>query len=228
MSADCRTAASDLWQFERAARERGHAAIAGVDEVGRGPLAGSVVAACVVLPANFSLDGIADSKKLTELQRERAHDRIRREAIAIGIGEVSPAEIDRINILQATHCAMRMAVSSLTAAIVPSLVLVDGLRVPDLPCREQSSIVKGDSLSASIAAASIIAKVTRDRMMIEADAKYPAYGFARHKGYGAPLHLAALRMHGPCPLHRRSFAPVAAVCHINYGAPEQQEDRLRG
>lgn len=197
--------------------------IAGVDEVGRGPLAGPVLAACVVLPEGFYLDGIGDSKKLTERQRERAYARILAEALAYGIGRIEADEIDRINILRATHQAMRLALTALPAEFVPTMVLVDGLRVPGLPCPHQQPIVQGDSLSASIAAASIVAKVTRDRWMIEADALYPVYGFARHKGYGAPIHLEALRRHGPCPLHRRSFSPVAAVCQAEDEQPGEDE-----
>lgn len=203
----------DLWHFERLARREGHKLIAGLDEVGRGPLAGPVVAACVVLPEGFALDGINDSKKLTERQRERAFERILREALAVGLGQVEAEEIDRINILQASREAMRLALRSVNLTLTPTFTLVDGLPIPSLPCPAQRAVVKGDSLSASIAAASIIAKVTRDRQMTQADSFYPSYGFAGHKGYGAPKHLAALREHGPCPLHRRSFAPVAAVCH---------------
>ena len=200
----------DLWRHERAARAQGHTLIAGLDEVGRGPLAGPVVVACVVLPPDFALDGIADSKRLSERQRERAYTRISAEALAVGLGQVEADEIDRLNILRATHEAMRRALRALPLS--PTLVLVDGLSVPNLPCPAARFLVGGDSLSASIAAASIFAKVTRDRQMVEADARWPEYGFAGHKGYGAPKHLAALREHGPCPLHRRSFAPVAAVC----------------
>lgn len=215
----------DLWQFERAARAEGHHVIAGVDEVGRGPLAGPVVAACVVLPEGFALDGIGDSKKLTERQRERAYTRIIAEAVAWGLGQVEAEEIDRINILRATHLAMRKAMEALPDAVRPTVALVDGLRVSGLPCPDQRPIVKGDSLSASIAAASIVAKVTRDRQMTDAAEAYPEYGFAGHKGYGAPVHLAALRQHGPCPLHRRSFSPVAAVCRDAHESPQPQDVR---
>lgn len=200
----------DLWRHERAARAEGHVLIAGLDEVGRGPLAGPVVVACVVLPDDFGLTGIADSKKLSERQRERAFTRIMAEALAVGFGQVDADEIDRINILRATHEAMRRALRALPLS--PTLVLVDGLPVPALPCPAARFLVGGDGVSASIAAASIVAKVTRDRQMIDADVRWPEYGFAGHKGYGAPKHLAALREHGPCPLHRRSFAPVAAAC----------------
>ena len=201
-------ALSDLWEHETRAREAGHECIAGLDEVGRGPLAGPVVAACVVLPQGFSLDGINDSKKLSERQRERAELRIRAEALAIGLGLVEPETIDRINILQATRLAMREAFLSLDPA--PDCVLIDGLPVPLFPCLHQHAIIGGDGQCASIAAASIVAKVARDRMMRAYDVIYPEYGFAGHKGYGAAKHLEALRVHGPCPIHRRSFAPVAA------------------
>ncbi len=201
-------AANDLWHYERQARAAGRHLIAGLDEVGRGPLAGPVVAACVVLPEGFCLDGINDSKKLSERQRERAEARIRAEVVAIGLGVVEPETIDRINILQATREAMRQAFLRLSP--LPDCVLIDGLPVPLFPCRHQQAIVGGDGLCASIAAASIIAKVARDRMMRAYDTVYPEYGFAGHKGYGAAKHLDALRAHGPCPIHRRSFAPVAA------------------
>jgi len=212
----------DLWQYELQARSAGHLLIAGLDEVGRGPLAGPVVAACVVLPDDFSLDGINDSKKLTERQRERAEARIRAEAVAIGLGVVEPETIDRINILQASRQAMREAFLSLDRppdCIRPDCVLIDGLPVPAFPCAHQQAIVGGDGLCASIAAASIVAKVARDRMMRAYDAVYPEYGFAGHKGYGAARHLEALRVHGPCPIHRRSFAPVAAC----FGQPLSDE-----
>ena len=197
-----------MWQHEMRARASGHRLIGGLDEVGRGPLAGPVVAACVILPDGFSLDGINDSKKLTERQRERADIRIRAEAVGIGLGVVEPETIDRINILQATRQAMREAFLSLDPP--PDCVLIDGLPVPAFPCPYQQAIVGGDGLCASIAAASIIAKVARDRMMRAYDVVYPQYGFAGHKGYGAAKHLEALRANGPCPIHRRSFAPVAA------------------
>ena len=199
---------TDWWQYERRARAAGHSLIAGLDEVGRGPLAGPVVAACVVLPEGFYLDGINDSKKLTERGRERAEVRIRAEAVAIGLGLVEPETIDRINILQASRQAMRDAFLSLDP--VPDCALIDGLVVPAFPCTHQQAIVGGDGLCASIAAASIVAKVARDRMMRAYHAVYPEYGFDGHKGYGAAKHLEALRAHGPCPIHRRSFAPVAA------------------
>ena len=202
----------DLWLFERLARADGHLIIAGLDEVGRGPLAGPVVAACVVLPPDFDLDGIGDSKALTERQRERAEARIQREALAIGVGEVDATTVDRMNILQAAREAMRQSLRALSPTLSPTLALVDGLPIPNLPCPTQRAVVKGDSLSASIAAASIVAKVYRDALMRAWDTQYPEYGFAGHKGYGSAKHLGALQEHGPCPLHRRSFAPVAALC----------------
>lgn len=204
----------DLWHYERQARAAGHTLIAGLDEVGRGPLAGPVVAACVVLPEGFNLDGIKDSKKLSERQRERAEARIRAEAIAIGLGLVESDAIDRINILQATRQAMRDAFLSL--ALPPECVLIDGLPVPAFPCTHQQAIIGGDGVCASIAAASIVAKVARDRMMRAYHVVYPDYGFDGHKGYGSAKHLEALRVHGPCPIHRRSFAPVAACLPPNH------------
>lgn len=198
----------DWWRHEREAWEAGHAVVAGIDEVGRGPLAGPVVAACVVLPEGFDTTGINDSKKLSARQRERAFERIVAEAVAVGIGQADAGEIDEVNILRATHLAMRRAMERLSPGVDVSLVLVDGLPVRGLPCKAQKAIVGGDGASASIAAASIVAKVTRDTMMTLADETYPAYGFAGHKGYGAAKHLAALKEHGPCPLHRWSFAPV--------------------
>lgn len=199
---------TDLWQYEREARDVGFTIVAGLDEVGRGPLAGPVVTACIVLPNDFSLDGIKDSKKLSARQRERADTRIRIEAVAIGLGIVEPETIDRINILQATRQAMREAFLSLTPP--PDCVLIDGLPVPNFPCPNQRAIIGGDGVCASIAAASIVAKVARDRMMHAYHAVYPEYGFAGHKGYGSAKHIEALQTHGPCPIHRRSFAPVAA------------------
>jgi len=199
----------DLWTYERLAWAEGAAHVAGVDEAGRGPLAGPVVAAAVILPAEgFDASGITDSKKLTPAMRDRLFERLCADtAVKTSVGIVDAEEIDRLNILRATHHAMRLALKSL--AIAPDIVLVDGLPVPNLHPRCQA-LVKGDSLSISIAAASIIAKVTRDRLMTgEYHTQYPQYDFARHKGYGTPDHLAALAEHGPCALHRRTFAPVS-------------------
>ena len=196
----------DLWAHERAWWARGRARVAGVDEAGRGPLAGPVVAAAVILPAGFDPAGVKDSKKLSPEARERAEARILSEAVAVGVGIVDAPEIDRLNILRATHRAMRLAVDALDPP--PDAVLVDGLPVSGLH-PECEALVQGDGRCLSIAAASIIAKVTRDRLMAAYHDEYPAYDFARHKGYPTPDHLTALDAHGPCPLHRRSYAPVA-------------------
>jgi len=183
--------------------------IAGVDEAGRGPIAGPVVAACVVLPPRHTLAGIADSKQLTPAQREALYAAITQRALAWAIGLASPREIERYNILQASLLAMRRAVLALP--ILPQRVLVDGKHViPNLPLPQQA-VVGGDALEESIAAASILAKVARDRIMRELDRLYPQYGFAQHKGYPTPLHLTRLRMYGACPAHRRTYAPVAQL-----------------
>lgn len=194
---------SDLWSYERACRAEGFTTVCGVDEAGRGPLAGPVCAAAVILPQDLEIEGLNDSKKLTEKRREALYDGIVREAVAYGIAFADEKEIDEINILQATFLAMRRAVEQLS--VRPSIVLVDGNRKPDLGDLPVKTIVKGDSLSANIAAASILAKVTRDRFMLEQDAIYPQYGFAVHKGYGTKAHYAALTQYGACPIHRRSF-----------------------
>jgi ribonuclease HII len=182
--------------------------VAGVDEVGMGPLAGPVVAAAVVFPPGTHLDGVADSKVLTALARERLDVEIRRRALAVGIAVVDPEEIDRVNIYQAGLRALRRAIDAL--GTVPGFVLVDGREIPGLPM-PQSAYPKGDSFVSSIAAASIVAKVYRDALMRELDTRYPAYGFARHMGYSTRAHFAAIREHGPSPVHRRSFAPVRAA-----------------
>ena len=174
--------------------------VAGMDEVGRGPLAGNVVTACVVMPDEPVIPWIDDSKKLSEGRREKVYTEIMEHALYVGIGEVSPAEIDEINILEATRKAMREAASSVPAGIF----LIDAVTGLGLNGREVP-VIKGDASSYSIAAASIIAKVVRDRQMIELDALYPQYGFARNKGYGTKEHIEALRKYGPCPFHRRSF-----------------------
>jgi ribonuclease HII len=192
---------------ERALRARGFLLVAGVDEAGRGPLAGPVVAAAVILPDDFALDGLTDSKKVSAAKREKMHAALTTTAgILWAVAEAVVEEIDRLNILRATHLAMARAIESLPGK--PGHALVDGLPVRGLPV-DHTAIVEGDTLSLSIAAASIIAKVTRDRLMVELDAQFPQYGFARHKGYGVREHLDALRKHGPCPAHRRTFAPVA-------------------
>ena len=182
--------------------------VAGVDEAGRGPLAGPVVAAAVILDDQQPIAGLADSKALTATRRERMFDEIRAKALCCSIAEASVDEIDRLNILQATLLAMRRAVQGLR--LKPVRVLVDGNRLPQLDMPAEA-IVKGDAKVAAISAASILAKVTRDRWCAELHAQYPMYGFAGHKGYGTAEHLAALQAHGACPQHRRSFAPVARV-----------------
>ncbi|MDO5090409.1 MAG: ribonuclease HII [Cardiobacteriaceae bacterium] len=182
--------------------------IAGVDEAGRGALAGNVIAAAVILPPGDYPALLTDSKKLTARQREQMYDWIAENAVAYAWAGADAATIDRINIHNATLQAMRDAVRAL--GVVPESALVDGKFLPELPCPGRA-IVGGDAQEACIAAASIIAKVVRDRQMLEADALYPQYGFARHKGYGSAAHREALRAHGACPLHRRSYAPVRAV-----------------
>ena len=182
------------------------ALVAGVDEAGRGPLAGPVVAAAVILDERQPIAGLADSKKLSAARRDRLYDEIRAKALCCCVAQASVEEIDRLNILQATLLAMRRAVAGLR--LKPGLVLVDGNRLPLLEMRAEA-IVKGDAKVAAISAASILAKVTRDRGLALLDQCYPQYGFARHKGYGTAEHLQALRLHGPCPEHRSSFAPVA-------------------
>jgi ribonuclease HII len=182
--------------------------VAGVDEAGRGPLAGPVVAAAVILDDLHPIVGLADSKKLTAARREALFDEIRAKALCCSIAEATMEEIDRLNILQATLLAMRRAVLGLR--LKPKMVLVDGNRLPTLDMPAEA-IVKGDALVPAISAASILAKVHRDRWCVQVDEIYPQYGFAGHKGYGTAVHMAALREHGACIHHRRSFAPVAKV-----------------
>lgn len=194
--------------FERFFREKGFAKIAGIDEVGRGPLAGPVVASCVILPEGFSSPHIRDSKQLSPKARLDAYWNILKIA-KIGIGVVSQEIIDKINILQASLLAMKQAVLSL--ALTPDLLLIDGTyKIKNLPM-EQAPIVSGDQKSISISAASIVAKVTRDKMMEIFDQEYPGYGFARHKGYPSPEHLESLKRFGPSPIHRLSFGPVSKL-----------------
>ena len=190
--------------FERAS---GHAVICGVDEAGRGPWAGPVCAAAVILDQRNIPQGLNDSKKLSEAKREQLFPLIMA-AADVGVGLVSPQEIDEINILQATYLAMSRAMAALKAK--PTLALIDGNRAPKLFCATQT-IIGGDGKSLSIAAASIIAKVTRDCLLIEMDKAFPAYGFAKHKGYGTALHAAALAKYGPCTEHRMSFKPLRAL-----------------
>ncbi len=182
--------------------------IAGVDEAGRGPLAGPVVAAAVILDDQCPIKGLNDSKKLSAKQREKLYDEIRAKALCCSVAQASVEEIDQLNILQATMLAMKRAVEGLR--LKPTKVLVDGNRLPVLDVLAEA-IVKGDATVPAISAASILAKVTRDRWCAELDAAYPQYGFSGHKGYGTAEHLAALQAHGACPEHRKTFAPVTAV-----------------
>jgi ribonuclease HII len=200
----------DRTRFERLGYAEGFRRIAGLDEAGRGPLAGPVVAAAVILPRDVVFPGLRDSKKLTVLQRERFDEAIRRRALAVGIGVVGPEVIDRINILQATLQAMVHALEELTLA--PDYLLIDALTLPDLRI-PQKALIRGDDRSQSIAAASVIAKVTRDRMMLECDRLFPQYHFRSHKGYGTAEHLEALARFGPCPIHRKSFRRVRTDDH---------------
>ena len=192
----------NMWEIEDSFYADGITIICGVDEAGRGPLAGPVCAAAVILPANLEIPGLTDSKKLTDKKRRELYPVIKEQAIAYGIGFASEQEIDDINILQATFLAMKRALEQLN--ISPELALVDGNRETDFGVPVKT-VVKGDSLSANIAAASVLAKVTRDDLMLELAQQYPQYGFAKNKGYGTAQHIAALREYGPCPAHRRSF-----------------------
>lgn len=206
-------------KYEKAARLQGATIIAGVDEVGRGALFGPVVAAAVILPLDTRIRGLRDSKQLLPEDRERLATVVERKAIAFAIEEIDAETIDRVNIYQASRMAMTAAVMKLTVA--PDHLLIDAMKL-DVTCA-QTSIIYGDSLSISIAAASVIAKVYRDRRMCELDQEYPHYGLASHKGYGTPAHLAALREHGPCALHRKSFRPVAQT-NLPWDAPISTED----
>ena len=192
----------DLWTAERAFMEEGYRVLCGIDEAGRGPLAGPVCAAAVILPVGLEIAGLNDSKKLSEQKREKLYDEIIASALHYGIAFATVAEIEEHNILGATFIAMRRAYDDL--GVIPDLALVDGNRDPKLgvPTR---CVIKGDATCADIAAASILAKVTRDRYMLEMAEKYPMYGFEKHKGYGTAAHYAAIREYGPCEIHRPSF-----------------------
>lgn len=198
-----------LTQFDTAIREEGFPVIAGVDEAGRGPLAGPVVAAAVVLPPEVEIEGLNDSKKLTPARREALFSSITQTALSYCVSGASVEEIESLNILQATFLAMRRAVEGLSVPV--DLLLIDGNQMPDGLSVPARTVVKGDGRSASIAAASILAKVTRDRYMVQMDAQYPGYGFAQHKGYGTKAHYAALAQKGLSPLHRPSF--LKKWCH---------------
>ena len=192
-----------IWEYDRAVRGEGYPILAGVDEAGRGPLCGPVCAAAVVLPPDACIDGINDSKKLTQKKREALFDVITETAVSYGIAFATVEEIEEMNILNATFLAMNRAIAQLT--VMPDMVLVDGNRTPNGLLLPSRTVIKGDSLSASIGAASILAKVSRDRLLMEMDAQYPQYGFAKHKGYGTAAHYEALRQYGPSPVHRMSF-----------------------
>jgi ribonuclease HII len=198
------------WEYENRYAKAGCNPVIGVDEAGRGPLAGPVVVGAVILPKGFSHPKINDSKKLSEKVREAIYDElIEIEDLQWAVSVVEAAEVDEVNILKATHAGMARSVEKL--GVTPGMCLIDGLPVPNYPFPHEG-IVKGDGKSLSIATASILAKVTRDRIMREGAKCYPEYGFERHKGYGTKAHLEALTRHGPCPLHRRSFQPVAQLC----------------
>jgi ribonuclease HII len=192
--------------LEEVARKRGALRIAGLDEVGRGPMFGPVVAAAVILAPKCRIEGLTDSKKLTEKRRNELDGEIRQNAVAWAIAAVDAATIDQINILRASLLAMRRAVEQL--ALTPDYLLIDGRHTIDWACPQQA-VIGGDGLSLSIAAASVLAKVFRDRMLVELDLEFPGYGLARHKGYCCPEHFEALARLGPTPLHRKSFSPVA-------------------
>ena len=191
------------YEFEKAAVNSGFSCICGVDEAGRGPLAGPVCAAAVILPAGAVIEGLDDSKKLTEKKREKLYDIIKTTAVAYSVAYGTLEEIETVNILEATYLAMNRAIEGLN--VKPDFALIDGNRVPrgiKIPCE---TIVKGDSKSMSVAAASVLAKVTRDRLMLEYDKKYPEYNFKKHKGYGTKEHTELIKQYGPCEIHRLSF-----------------------
>ena len=204
----------DLWMYEKELYKEGIEYIGGVDEVGRGPLIGNVVAACCVLPKNFKLDGLNDSKKLIEKKRDEYYNYIIENCIAYGIGKVSPEEIDKINIYEASRKAMMLAIEEVRKQINLEHVLVDAMPLPDLDI-PHTPIIKGDAKSISIAAASVIAKVTRDREMYELDGKYPMYGFKNHKGYPTKKHIEAINTYGLIDGYRKTYGPVKEVVDAN-------------
>ena len=201
-----------MLRYEREAYNQGFQVLAGIDEVGRGPLAGPVVAAAVILPKGCKIRQLNDSKKIPESKHEAIYHEVMKEAVAVGIGIKDAQIIDQVNIYEATKLAMLEALSKLDPQ--PQHLLIDAMKL-DTPIPQQS-IIKGDAKSASIAAASIIAKVTRDRLMDEYDKQYPEYGFAQHKGYGTAQHIEALKKYGPCPIHRSSFEPVRSMVNGSY------------
>jgi ribonuclease HII len=198
----------DPLYFERSSRKAGYLCIAGLDEAGRGPLAGPVVAAAVVLPVGLLISGLTDSKQVPEQERERLFEVIQARAVCFGVGIADEQTIDLVNILHATIIAMERALQALNPQ--PDYLLLDALFLPRVPL-PQKSLIKGDFRSHSIAAASILAKVTRDRIMLELHEKYPCYNFQKHKGYGTEEHLSLLREHGPCDVHRKTFNPVSRM-----------------
>ena len=196
----------DLLKYEKELYEKGITLIGGVDEVGRGPLVGPVVAACVILPVNYELPGLNDSKKISEKKRDQFYDIIMRDAISVGVGIVGPEKIDEINILEASRLAMKLAIENLD--VKPEFILSDAMKLNNIDIPYQD-IVHGDALSLSIAAGSVIAKVTRDRMMYELDKKYPEYGFAKHKGYPTKAHLENIAKYGVLENYRFTYKPVS-------------------
>lgn len=204
----------DLWLYEKELYKDGLEFIGGVDEVGRGPLIGNVVAACCVLPKNFKLEGLTDSKKLSEKKRDEFYNYIIDNCIAYGVGKVSPKEIDEINIYEASRKAMMIAINEVRKKIKLEHVLVDAMPLPDLDI-PHTPIIKGDAKSISIAAASVIAKVTRDKEMYELDEKYPMYGFGSHKGYPTKRHIEAIKKYGLIDGYRKTYGPVKEVLNEN-------------
>ncbi len=198
----------DIYQYDESLREKGFLRIAGIDEAGRGPLAGPVVAAAVSLKKGLTIDGLRDSKKVPEVERESLFKEIHNSALEIGVGIVGPEDIDRLNILGATRLAMKCAVENLSTP--PDILIIDAVSLPSVPIKQLSPI-KGESVSASVAAASIIAKVTRDNIMLDYHRQYPNYHFRTHKGYATKKHLEMLRLYGPCPIHRKSFFRVMTL-----------------
>lgn len=202
----------ELLVEEKKLWKKGYLLLAGIDEAGRGPLAGPVIAGACILPAKFNLPGLNDSKMLTESKRERLFKQIQNQAIDYAIGSAEPAEIDALNILQATKLAMKRSIEGLK--VRPHYLLIDALRLPDIEL-PQLPLIGGDHLSASIAAASILAKVTRDRLMVQLHSLYPEYTFSKNKGYGTSEHMQVLKRLGPCPLHRKSFTPIKQKTSIS-------------
>jgi ribonuclease HII len=196
----------ELLNYEKELYKKGYKLIGGVDEAGRGPLVGPVVAACVILPINYSCPGLNDSKQLTEKKREKLYDIIMKDAISVGVGVVDNKKIDEINILEASRLAMKLAIDNMD--IKPDYVLSDAMKLTNIDIPYQD-IIHGDALSLSIAAGSVIAKVTRDRMMYELDKKYPEYGFAKHKGYPTKLHMENLKKYGVLDIYRFTYKPVS-------------------